>query len=159
MKMIFIMSAAQLHLSTVVPFIIYTYLCVPFLRLLSAIGRILAFLLNPHDSGGGGGDPAPVELDLLVSTFQDLELELVSELREDDDNGDNDEEQICSICLAEFERADMVSKLPRCGHVFHTECIEKWLDRCHFTCPLCRSLLLHHVDPAPSKTWCNHHHG
>ena len=39
----------------------------------------------------------------------------------------------CSICLcAGFEGV----RLP-CGHVFHTECIVKWL-RCRVECPNCR---------------------
>lgn len=48
----------------------------------------------------------------------------------------------CSICLAEYDGEDMVIRLPRCGHVFHMECINSWLDRSQFTCPLCRDLFL-----------------
>ena len=29
-------------------------------------------------------------------------------------------------------------QLPRCGHCFHLECIDRWLQR-HAQCPLCRS--------------------
>ncbi|KAJ6937595.1 hypothetical protein NC652_012039 [Populus alba x Populus x berolinensis] len=45
----------------------------------------------------------------------------------------------CSICLVELEKEDMVSQLSRCMHVFHTDCIDKWIQRDHFTCPLCRT--------------------
>lgn len=48
----------------------------------------------------------------------------------------------CSICLAEYDGEEMVIRLPRCGHVFHMECINSWLDRSQFTCPLCRDLFL-----------------
>ncbi|KEH44462.1 anaphase-promoting complex subunit 11 RING-H2 finger protein [Medicago truncatula] len=49
---------------------------------------------------------------------------------------DGDEDEICSICLVEFEREDGVSKLRRCGHVFHFNCINQWLERSQFSCPL-----------------------
>lgn len=45
----------------------------------------------------------------------------------------------CSICLVELEKEDAVSQLSRCMHVFHTDCIDKWIQRDHFTCPLCRT--------------------
>ncbi|KAJ9540252.1 hypothetical protein OSB04_026758 [Centaurea solstitialis] len=51
-------------------------------------------------------------------------------------------DESCSICLAEFRDHDSVSQLSRCRHVFHSGCIEGWLDRGQFTCPLCRSNLL-----------------
>lgn len=52
-------------------------------------------------------------------------------------------EELCSVCLGEFEREEEVSQLLRCGHVFHfhLHCMNSWLDQNHFTCPLCRSLL------------------
>lgn len=61
------------------------------------------------------------------------------------DNGDGavrSVDESCSICLAEFRDEDIVSQLNRCRHVFHACCIERWLDRDQFTCPLCRSRLL-----------------
>jgi hypothetical protein len=42
----------------------------------------------------------------------------------------------CSICLAEVRAEECTRKLP-CGHVFHLECIDTWLQQCA-TCPLCR---------------------
>ncbi|XAR60050.1 hypothetical protein NMG60_11033282 [Bertholletia excelsa] len=44
----------------------------------------------------------------------------------------------CAICLSEFEEGESVKLIPHCGHVFHPECIDKWLAS-HVTCPLCRS--------------------
>nr|AFK48359.1 unknown [Lotus japonicus] len=80
---------------------------------------------------------------LPVARFEDLRRQCCCE------GGDDDElrEKICSICLVEFEGEDAVSKLERRGHVFHLNCIEQWLDRCQFSCPLCRSFLFsqHHV--------------
>ncbi|KAL8050443.1 hypothetical protein ABFX02_06G082300 [Erythranthe guttata] len=44
----------------------------------------------------------------------------------------------CSICLADYEAADLVRLLPSCGHFFHVKCIDPWLIL-HPTCPVCRS--------------------
>lgn len=43
----------------------------------------------------------------------------------------------CSICLGEVQEEDATRKLP-CGHVFHVDCIDTWLQQCN-KCPLCRS--------------------
>lgn len=43
----------------------------------------------------------------------------------------------CVICLSLFEDEEMGRKLPKCGHVFHVECIDMWLHS-HSTCPICR---------------------
>ncbi|KAL3504675.1 hypothetical protein ACH5RR_034516 [Cinchona calisaya] len=44
----------------------------------------------------------------------------------------------CSICLSEFEEGDEIREL-ECNHMFHNKCLEKWLQGCQATCPLCRS--------------------
>lgn len=42
----------------------------------------------------------------------------------------------CVICGSEIEEHDLVVEL-QCSHVFHEECIRKWLAQQH-TCPFCR---------------------
>lgn len=42
----------------------------------------------------------------------------------------------CSICLVEYEKADMVS-ITKCNHIFHNKCIEEWSHYKH-DCPVCR---------------------
>lgn len=44
----------------------------------------------------------------------------------------------CSVCLSALEEGEMVRVLPNCDHIFHVECIEKWLSS-NSTCPLCRA--------------------
>lgn len=49
----------------------------------------------------------------------------------------NDIEHTCTICLSEFEEEDEAVQLP-CNHVFHTECVGRWLQRsrhCPMRCP------------------------
>ncbi|KAE8654870.1 RING-H2 zinc finger protein RHA4a [Hibiscus syriacus] len=43
----------------------------------------------------------------------------------------------CSVCLGEFEIKEELLQLPTCKHVFHMECMHRWL-RSNSTCPLCR---------------------
>ncbi|KAK1752289.1 hypothetical protein QBC47DRAFT_69295 [Echria macrotheca] len=42
----------------------------------------------------------------------------------------------CVICLETFKEDSMVRCL-QCHHIFHAECINKWLLKHHTTCPLC----------------------
>jgi len=52
----------------------------------------------------------------------------------------------CSICMDTFKLGEVVKRLP-CCHMFHTPCIEPWLQL-HNTCPICRKLV--------DETVCNH---
>lgn len=69
---------------------------------------------------------------------EELEPYLSMHVLEDGEDGG----EMCSICLVEFDKREVVSRLSRCGHVFHQECIDRWIDCNHFTCPLCRTFLL-----------------
>ncbi|KAE8655772.1 putative Ribosomal protein L34e superfamily protein [Hibiscus syriacus] len=45
----------------------------------------------------------------------------------------------CSICLEEFKEDEEDSEMP-CKHVFHSGCVEKWLQM-NGSCPICRFLM------------------
>jgi hypothetical protein len=45
----------------------------------------------------------------------------------------------CSICLTEVRSTRSNTRL-RCGHIFHTECLDKWKEKGKNTCPTCRKL-------------------
>jgi hypothetical protein len=40
------------------------------------------------------------------------------------------------FCMVPFKQEDKVRMLPDCGHVFHVDCIDRWLreEKCH--CPI-----------------------
>nr|KYP73627.1 RING-H2 finger protein ATL2I [Cajanus cajan] len=44
----------------------------------------------------------------------------------------------CSICLADYKDKEWLKLLPHCGHLFHRDCIDKWLQ-VNLSCPMCRN--------------------
>lgn len=52
----------------------------------------------------------------------------------------DEEEPHCSVCLCDFVADDSVRQPPRCSHVFHKNCLDRWTEL-HQTCPFCRSSL------------------
>jgi hypothetical protein len=44
----------------------------------------------------------------------------------------------CAVCLEAFEAGDRCRRLPRCGHSFHSRCVDPWLEKSRF-CPVCRA--------------------
>ena len=49
---------------------------------------------------------------------------------------EEEEEDICSICLDVLNNGQELRKLGGCGHQFHKECIKDWF-RQNRVCPLC----------------------
>ena len=49
----------------------------------------------------------------------------------------NDIDKKCPICCCDYKDNDLVTELPKCGHIFHSECLFKWFETSE-NCPLCR---------------------
>lgn len=49
--------------------------------------------------------------------------------------------ETCFICLADFDEEDTIRKIT-CEHIFHKDCIDPWLLKESYKCPVCRSDLL-----------------
>jgi len=45
----------------------------------------------------------------------------------------------CSICLGEV-RSTRTNPPIRCGHIFHSHCLQRWKDQGKNTCPTCRKV-------------------
>ncbi|KAK6926976.1 Zinc finger, RING-type [Dillenia turbinata] len=51
-----------------------------------------------------------------------------------------EDENGCTICLDELTNGDKCRILPKCGHVFHVQCIDQWLmPLVNPSCPICRA--------------------
>ena len=50
------------------------------------------------------------------------------------------QDNICSICLDDFKNEEIINKL-KCNHIFHRDCLGKWLNDNNDSCPLCRAII------------------
>lgn len=50
---------------------------------------------------------------------------------------DNEGTRSCTICLEDYVRDEEFAITNECKHVFHSECILRWLEQ-HNECPICR---------------------
>ncbi|KAI5647214.1 hypothetical protein M9H77_33219 [Catharanthus roseus] len=58
-------------------------------------------------------------------------------------DGGGDLPKICAVCLYDFEGGDEeVRCLKNCKHIFHRNCLDRWIDHHQITCPLCRTLFV-----------------
>ncbi|GLJ55457.1 hypothetical protein SUGI_1190810 [Cryptomeria japonica] len=49
---------------------------------------------------------------------------------------------VCAVCLSPFEEEDEIRELCNCSHIFHRDCLDKWIDNHKDSCPFCRCPLL-----------------
>ncbi|KAI4377555.1 hypothetical protein MLD38_015161 [Melastoma candidum] len=97
-----------------------------------------------HDGGSPGGYPGSLSAPAVGRKNSGIDRTVVESLpvfRFSSLKG-NKEGLECVVCLARFEPTETLRLLPKCGHAFHVECVDTWLDA-HSTCPLCRN----RVDP------------
>jgi hypothetical protein len=53
-----------------------------------------------------------------------------------------DYQPVCAICLQAFQnRATVIRELP-CGHIYHPDCIDEFLNQVSSLCPLCKASML-----------------
>ena len=48
------------------------------------------------------------------------------------------EEEICVICLDNFNQEDDIVGILKCEHLYHRDCIKQWFKK-NTTCPICRT--------------------
>ncbi|XP_042483953.1 RING finger protein 44-like [Macadamia integrifolia] len=85
-----------------------------------------------------GGEEGSIRLiPASPSSIQALEIKKFDDIEEDPSSSSSTE--TCMICMDEYVRGVDVARLP-CSHLFHGECIVKWLE-CKNSCPLCRYVL------------------
>ena len=43
----------------------------------------------------------------------------------------------CNICMCQYKKGEYKRVLPKCQHIFHKKCIDKWFKE-NDECPICR---------------------
>ena len=56
----------------------------------------------------------------------------------------------CRMCLNYFQESDWLLKIPMCEHIFHQNCLKKWLVEWQ-KCPTCESNIIHIPDDQKAK--------
>ncbi|PKU80942.1 RING-H2 finger protein ATL16-like [Dendrobium catenatum] len=64
-----------------------------------------------------------------------------SYMKRKDDEEEGAPEAECPVCISAFEEGEQVRQMAQCGHSFHTNCIDMWLNS-HNSCPVCRESVL-----------------
>lgn len=59
----------------------------------------------------------------------------------------------CAVCLNEFQEDEKLRIIPNCGHVFHIDCIDIWLQN-NANCPLCRNSISTNTTRFPIDHLC-----
>lgn len=62
-------------------------------------------------------------------------------------DGGEDDKEVCPVCLMEYDDDDVLLRLP-CEHLFHEDCISRWLAQ-DSSCPHCRFNLMGPAPPPP----------
>ncbi|GLT41821.1 hypothetical protein SLA2020_158590 [Shorea laevis] len=79
-----------------------------------------------------------IALNMIKETLPVIEFRKYSRLQQGA-VGDHD----CAICLGSINGSEEIRELVNCNHVYHKECLDRWMDEGNnVTCPLCRLKLL-----------------
>jgi hypothetical protein len=52
---------------------------------------------------------------------------------------EDEESEMCAVCICPYEEGDIRVFSKHCSHVFHKDCIFEWLVKGHNECPCCRA--------------------
>ncbi|CAG8687037.1 439_t:CDS:2, partial [Ambispora leptoticha] len=112
--------------------------------------KILAdYPSKPYASRKKMTEKNPTSLSLSSSSSQQADgsksktrsvAENEDEHTETDKNADVDKDQdfeTCAVCLEDFVETEQVKELP-CAHIYHPNCIERWLTKVSGVCPMCK---------------------
>ena len=81
------------------------------------------------DTAGDGRTPVLTELELADLPTSHFEVT--------EDQDDEDTFFKCTICQQDFEDGVRIRTM-RCLHMFHKECIDRWLTKQNGSCPVCK---------------------
>jgi hypothetical protein len=78
-------------------------------------------------------EPPPQEPEVVEARLQPS---LVLKTRKYRSKGNEEDDNICTICLGSMQEGSRVGSLLACQHDFHVDCLKGWLKRKNH-CPLC----------------------
>ncbi|PWZ05016.1 RING-H2 finger protein ATL32 [Zea mays] len=91
-----------------------------------------------RDGPGPSSSPVGIDAEAIRSLpAVETTLRAFSYAPQDGEHGGSALE--CAVCLGAVKEGEMVRQLAACKHVYHVECIDRWLAA-HQTCPVCRSI-------------------
>ena len=64
------------------------------------------------------------------------------------ENNDSNDDNICIICLCQYDKADHKVKTLKCNHTLCENCFEQWYQ-IKESCPICRKNLFPHPNDRP----------
>jgi hypothetical protein len=74
----------------------------------------------------------PVQMHDVVNILDEKDRDkIVKTILTEDLNSD------CSVCMGKLEKDETIATLP-CTHTFHDECIDTYLNKYNYICPVCR---------------------
>jgi len=57
---------------------------------------------------------------------------------------DKEKYQTCTFCLDNYKLESIIRRL-KCSHIFHKDCVDPWLLKENYKCPICRDESLHNT--------------
>ncbi|KAL6613850.1 hypothetical protein ACP70R_036120 [Stipagrostis hirtigluma subsp. patula] len=114
---------------------------------------VIADLARGHRSAADGSScsvSVAMDVELRVTCSARRALMTACKKAEAAAAGDDDDCGVCFEALSEEGKEGFPVELPGCAHAFHRRCISKWFSR-KPTCPMCRSDVTKHLDPALQK--------
>ena len=97
------------------------------------------FSINPSTNSNSGYITLPNGKETLTeeSLAKNTTLDEFSKL----DTETKKKYDICSICFDEFKEENIIRKI-KCNHLFHKDCVDPWLLKESYKCPVCRESTL-----------------
>ncbi|KAJ4726299.1 RING/U-box superfamily protein [Melia azedarach] len=115
-------------------------ICLIALILVCVLVSVIFFLLSRYRDDNHTHDHANNDSDLEVGEIQGLVQDALEELMPSVIYGGQEMTAIsnyCVICLENFIDGESSRVFPVCKHIFHSGCIDQWMNE-HLTCPICR---------------------
>ncbi|KAL3738309.1 hypothetical protein ACJRO7_019785 [Eucalyptus globulus] len=125
--------------------VIFPAVIVPSLLCMSGIACYLRWRTRVSRHGGRLGQlppSLPRETQLTSSDAAGLDSLTIESYPKtqvgDDGQIPRPNDNVCAICLSEYQPKETLRTIPTCGHYFHVQCIDHWLGR-NASCPMCRN--------------------